>query len=166
MPTEPSPTQIGGNDPTARGVRLVALVEAAKGAVVLLAGFGILSLVHENVQAVAEELVRHAHLNPASRYPRIFIQLAGDLTAGRLWLLAALALAYAGLRLAEGYGLWRQRRWAEWLSVASGAIYMPFEIYELAEGVTALKLATFAVNLLVVAYMGWVLWLSRRHQPA
>lgn len=59
------------------GVRLVATFEAAKGALVLLAGFGFLSLVHSDAQRIAEELVGHLHLNPANRYPRIFIDVNG-----------------------------------------------------------------------------------------
>jgi uncharacterized membrane protein (DUF2068 family) len=143
------------------GIRAVALVEAAKGVLVLLAGFGVLALLHKDAQAVAEELVGHLHLNPASRIPRVFIDLAGHLTDARLWLLAALAMTYSALRFLEAYGLWNARRWAEWLAVASGAIYLPFEIYELGVGVTTLKLATFVLNALVALYMGNVLWTSR-----
>jgi uncharacterized membrane protein (DUF2068 family) len=139
------------------GVRVVAMVEAAKGALILLAGFGLLALVHRQAQEVAEELVGHLHLNPASRYPRIFIDLAGHLIDSRLWMLASLAMAYATLRFIEAYGLWRERRWAEWLAVASGAIYIPIELYELLAGVSPLKAITFAVNVGVVAYMSAVL---------
>lgn len=150
---------------THSGVRAVAVVEAAKGTVLLLAGFGLLSLVHRSAQAVAEEIVGHLHLNPASRYPRIFIDLAGNLSDTRLWLLSVLALTYASLRFLEAYGLWRERNWAEWLAVASGAIYVPFEIYELMAGVSVLKLFTFSVNIAVVAYMLHVLRQSRpRHE--
>ena len=49
------------------------------------------------------------------------------------------ALTYSAIRFTEAYGLWRERRWAEWLSAVSGAIYLPFEIYELAGGITPLK---------------------------
>jgi uncharacterized membrane protein (DUF2068 family) len=139
------------------GVRIVAIVEAAKGALILLAGFGLLALVHGQAQEVAEELVGHLHLNPASRYPRIFIDLAGRLTDGRLWMLAGLAMAYATLRFIEAYGLWRERRWAEWLAVASGAIYVPIELYELFAGISPIKVITFAVNVGVVVYMSAVL---------
>ena len=144
------------------GVRLVALVEAAKGVLVLIAGCGILALVHRDAAALAEQLVGHLHLNPAGRYPRIFLDLAGRLSDRRLWLLSATALAYSGLRLTEAYGLWRERRWAEWLSVASGGIYLPFEIYELTRGITAVRVSTFAINLFVIAYMAWVLARSRQ----
>jgi uncharacterized membrane protein (DUF2068 family) len=146
----------------ARGLRVVALFEAGKGAVVLIAGFGLLAFVHQDLQRLAEELVAHTHLNPASRYPRIFIELAGRAADVRLWLLATLAFAYAALRLAEAYGLWHARRWAEWLAVASGAIYVPAEIYELVRGPSLLKGVTLAANVGVVAYMARTLWLARR----
>jgi uncharacterized membrane protein (DUF2068 family) len=58
--------------------------------------------------------------------------------------------------------LWRERAWAEWLAVLSGGIYLPFEIYELAKGLTALRITLFAVNVLVVVYMARVL--SQRHK--
>jgi hypothetical protein len=72
-----------------RGIRLVALFEGAKGALILLAGFGLLALVHRDLQDVADELVRRFHLNPARHYLRIFIEAAGKTTDTRLWLLAA-----------------------------------------------------------------------------
>lgn len=146
------------------GVRAVALIEAAKGAVILLAGFGLLSLVHKDAQGIAEALVGHLHLNPANRYPRIFIELAGRLTDTRLWLLAGLAISYSSLRFIEAYGLWRERRWAEWFAVASGAIYVPIELYELFAGVSALKLMTFTLNVAVVAYMGYLLSNPEAHE--
>ena len=107
-------------------VRAVALFEAAKGALVLLAGFGALSLIHHDAQRLAEQLVGHLHLNPASRYPRIFIDAAAHLTDTRLSLFAILAAAYVLARVVEGYGLWRQRRWAEWLAAVSGGISFHF----------------------------------------
>ena len=115
-------------------VRAVALLEAAKGALVLLAGFGALSLIHQDAQRLAEQLVGHLHLNPASRYPRIFVDTAAHLTDARLSLFATLAATYALVRGVEGYGLWRHRRWAEWFAAVSGGIYIPFELYELFKG--------------------------------
>lgn len=144
------------------GVRVVAAFEAAKGALVLVAGFGLLAVVHRDMRTIAEELIRHLHLNPASRSPRIFLDAAERFSDVHLWLLAALAFAYAGLRLVEAYGLWRARRWAEWVAVGSGTIYLPFEVYELAHGVSWLKLCTFGGNVAIVVYMAYALWQSRR----
>lgn len=133
----------------------MALIEGAKGVLVLAAGFGLLSLIHRDVQAIAEEVVRHFHLNPASRCPRIFLQAIATLNSQRLWLLALAALLYASLRLVEAYGLWHTRLWAKYFGVITGAIYVPIEIYELFHGVTWSKALILAVNGAVVGYLTW-----------
>jgi uncharacterized membrane protein (DUF2068 family) len=134
-------------------VRTVALFEAAKGAIVLLAGIGVLSLIHYDAQRLAEQLVGHLHLNPAKRYPSIFIDTAANLTDARLLVLATLAAAYALVRFVEAYGLWRERRWAEWFAAVSGGIYIPFELYELFQGATWLSLGALVVNVFIVGLM-------------
>jgi uncharacterized membrane protein (DUF2068 family) len=140
-----------------RGVRTVAVFEAGKGALVLLAGFGLLSLIHRNMQEAAEDLVHHLHLNPAKKYPHIFLDLAGRISDQRLWLLAILAFGYACMRFAEACGLWRGRRWAEWFAVASGGIYVPIEVYELFHGVSPIKLIALLLNAIIVVYMSFTL---------
>ena len=135
------------------GMRTVAVLEATKGALVLLAGCGSLALLHHDVQALADALVEHFHLNPANRYPRIFVETARSLTDARLWFFAAAAAAYAGLRFVEAYGLWRERRWAKWLAAVSGGVYLPIELYELAHGVSWPKLVLLGTNAAIVCYM-------------
>jgi len=147
-----------------KGVRFIAMLEAAKGGLVLLAGCGLLALIHYNVQAVAETMVEHFHLNPASRYPRIFLHAADAVTDARLWWLAGGAALYAGLRFIEAYGLWHRRPWAEWLAVVSGGIYIPIEIYELTHHVSWPKLVMLIGNLIIVAYLISVLLQNRRGQ--
>ena len=75
------------------------------------------------------------------------------MTDTRLWMLAWLALCYAGLRLLEAYGLWRERTWAEWFAVISGSIYVPIEIYELLGRVTWVRVSALVINLGIVIYM-------------
>lgn len=147
------------------GLGIVAAFEAAKGLLVLLAGFGLLALVHRDAQGAAEDVVRHFHLNPASHYPSIFLDLSSRMSDMRLWLFAALAFCYAGFRLTEAYGLWRDRRWAEWLAVASGGLYIPIEIYELFSGVSWIKAGLLATNAGIVVYMIHALR-QRRHDVA
>lgn len=136
-----------------RAIRVVALFEALKGLVVVVAGVGLLELVHRDVQALAARFIEHLHLNPASHLPQVFLQWAGHLQDGRLGLLAAGAFAYAALRLLEAYGLWRGRAWAEVLAAGSGAVYVPFEVVEVVQRPTALHVALLLVNLIVVGVM-------------
>ena len=98
-------------------------------------------------------MIRHLHLNPANHYPSIFIQLASNTSDTRLWAYAAMAMAYATIRLAEGYGLWHGRRWAEWLAVVSGGIYLPFEVYEVLKGKGWVAMAALAINVAIVVVM-------------
>jgi uncharacterized membrane protein (DUF2068 family) len=138
---------------TTTSFRSIAVFEAAKGLLVLLVGCGLLALIHRDLQANAEALVRHLHLNPASRYPQIFLRAADALTNVRFWLLAAGSAAYAGMRFLEAYGLWRERSWAKWLAAISEGIYLPVEIYELFARVTWPKVTILVTNIAIVAYM-------------
>jgi uncharacterized membrane protein (DUF2068 family) len=147
-----SPSSLPGHKASA-GLRTIAGYEAAKGAIVLLVGLGLLGLIHRDVQEAGEELVRHFHLSPSSHYPRVFLELTAKVTDGWLWALALGSLLYASLRFAEAYGLWRGKAWAEWLAAISGAIYVPLETVELLKKVTTLRMASLAVNLLIVGYM-------------
>jgi len=139
------------------GVRAVALFEVGKGTVALFAAIGLLWLGHEGVARLIDQLNNHLHLNPASRTPHVFVALAQDLTNAHLQLLSAGVLVYVATRVIEGWGLWHARRWAEWFSVASGAVYVPFELVELARGVTVLKAGMLLANIAIVAYMARVL---------
>lgn len=150
--------------PSKHGLRVVALFEAAKGLLVLLVGFGILALIHKDLHAVAEQLVRHFHLNPASRYPGIFIDITQDLTNRYLWAMVASALLYSAVRLVEAYGLWHQRQWAEWFGLLTGAMYVPIEVFEIIRKVTWPRVTVFAVNAAIVAYLSYVLYESRHRR--
>jgi uncharacterized membrane protein (DUF2068 family) len=145
-------------------LRTVALFEGAKGALVLVVGLGLLSLIHHDLQRIAEELVRHFHLNPARHYPQIFIHAAAHLTEAKIQMLAAAASLYAFMRLVEAYGLWRARGWAEWFAVLSGGIYVPLELYHLFHRLTWANLLLLTVNVLIVGYL--LQTLTKRHRRA
>ncbi len=146
-------------------MRAIALFEAAKAALVLLAGFGCLSLLHRDVHLIATQIIKHIHLNPAHHYPHIFIDAASKVTDTHLWMLASLALTYAIIRGAEAYGLWYEQRWAEWLALLSGIIYLPIEFYELAHGVSWIKVSAVVINFLIIIYMAYKLR-RQLHAPA
>ena len=65
------------------------------------------------------------------------------------------ALAYSILEGVEAVGLWRGRRWAEYLTVVATAGFLPLEIHELMKGISVLKLGAFVINLIVVVYLIW-----------
>jgi uncharacterized membrane protein (DUF2068 family) len=70
-----------------------------------------------------------------------------------LLLVGLVLAAYAVLEGVEAVGLWRGRRWAEYLTFVATALLLIPEVYELTDRVTALKVATLVINLAVVAYL-------------
>ncbi|KAB0663449.1 DUF2127 domain-containing protein [Oryzomonas japonica] len=147
------------------GLRVVALFEGAKGMIVLLTGLGILAFIHEDVHHVAEQLVRHLHINPARHYPQIFIDAATHVTDLQLWGLALSALCYAIVRFVEAFGLWKRMPWAEWFGLLTGGMYIPVELFEVMRGMTWPKMTVLVVNLGVVGYLAYALLRSRRKEP-
>jgi uncharacterized membrane protein (DUF2068 family) len=135
------------------GIRTIAIFEAFKVVLLLTTGFGLLALVHHDLEAVAVSIVRHLHANPASKYPEFFIKASRQVTDTNLRMLALLALIDSILRAIEAVGLWLDRTWGKWLGVATGVIYLPFEVYELSHGATFFKLAALGVNVVIVLYL-------------
>jgi uncharacterized membrane protein (DUF2068 family) len=74
-------------------------------------------------------------------------------------LLIALGLAgYALIELVEAVGLWLMKRWGEYFAVIATSVFLPLEVYELTEKITALRLGAFVINVLAVI---WLLWSKR-----
>lgn len=146
-----------------KSIKAVAVFEMAKGVLLLLAGFGALAFLHRDVRAIAIELVGRFHLSPDHRYASIFIRAASNVTDAKLWFWAGFAGAYAIFRFVEGYGLWHERPWAEWLALVSGGIYLPLEIYEMISRRTWVSIVVFVANLAVVGLMALVLIRRRRN---
>lgn len=136
-----------------RGVRTVATVEFTKGLLVVLAGLGVFSMRHKDIWGVAESFLEFFHVNPYNHYVGVFIDLVYRLSDVHLWKIAVVAALYALLRFIEAYGLWYIRPWAEWMAIASGAIYIPFEVGDLWRRPDWIRVLVVAVNLGIVLYM-------------
>jgi uncharacterized membrane protein (DUF2068 family) len=102
-------------------------------------------------------LVKHLHLNPASHYPRIFLDLTEHIDDTKLQSLAMAASTYSVVRMIEAVGLWLKKTWAEWFAVLSGGIYIPIEIYEVIQRVTWPRVTVLIVNFCIVSYLLFVL---------
>lgn len=148
--------------PRRGGLKLVAVFEGMKGLLVILVGFELLKFFHTNIHEAARQVVIEFHLNPASRYPRIFLDLIDHVDDTKTWALAIVALSYAGMRIIEAVGLWFAKSWAEWFAVLSSATYLPFELYELSIGISRVKILLFLVNLGIFLYLARVLFKNQR----
>jgi uncharacterized membrane protein (DUF2068 family) len=70
-----------------------------------------------------------------------------------LWILGLIIAAYALLEGVEAVGLWRGRRWAEYLTFIATTLLLIPEVYELTGTITPTKIITLIINLVVVGYL-------------
>ncbi|HET9405657.1 MAG TPA: DUF2127 domain-containing protein [Candidatus Sulfotelmatobacter sp.] len=149
-----------------RAIRAIALLELMKGIFVLLMGICAILLVRQDVWLLAEGLLALLHINTDRHFALVFLDFADNITDKRLWAAARIAFAYAGLRFTEGYGLWKERAWAEWVAVVSGTLLLPLEVRELLRGLTTLRVLVFIGNIAIILYMVHVLRTNRRERRA
>ena len=148
------------------GLRTVALFELTKGVLFVFIALGAASLVHKDVAETAGKIVHRLHLDPAWHFTRLFIDASSKLNDTRLRLVVLFASALALIRIAEAYGLWHARAWAEWFAVISSGIYLPLEIYRFYQDPRIGGALIFLVNVAIVYYLARLLAENRRKKLA
>jgi uncharacterized membrane protein (DUF2068 family) len=81
------------------------------------------------------------------------VDTAFTTSSAHLHLVGVVLLVYAAVEGVEAVGLWRQRRWAEYLTFLVTTSLLPLEIYELANRATVFKAIAFVINVAVVVYL-------------
>jgi uncharacterized membrane protein (DUF2068 family) len=140
----------------ARRDRLLPWIAAERGLrTVLLVAVGLVLVTHPHADWASEitHLGRQLGLNPKGNWFQKLVDKVSKIKANQGVVFGVVALAYGILEGFEAYGLWRRRRWAEWLTViATSLLFIP-EIWELSKSLTLLKLGALLVNIAVVAYL-------------
>lgn len=140
-------------------LRLIAVNRALHFLVLALVGLAILlfsanrDLLHDRVVAAAAALTGATTTRAASTGLTHDVERLFSLNSDKLHLFAAVALVYAAIEGIEAIGLWRARRWAEYLTLTVTASLLPLEIFELSEHVTPFKIIAFVINVAVVIYL-------------
>ncbi len=70
-----------------------------------------------------------------------------------LYLVGTAVAAYALMEGIEAVGLWFARRWAEYLTFIATIVFVPYEVYELTESISVLKVLTLVINVAIAAYL-------------
>jgi uncharacterized membrane protein (DUF2068 family) len=143
-----------------RGLRMVAMIEAAKGVLALVIGFAFVEILRHDVdlEEAALNLLYFLHVDPDRRIAVALLHAAGRMSEFSVANVILIVLLYSCLRFLEAYGLWRQRIWAEWLAIVSGAIYLPFELRALIRHPTGFHWALLLINIAIVLYIAYVRW--------
>jgi uncharacterized membrane protein (DUF2068 family) len=132
---------------------LIALFKFAQASVFILIGLGAHRLLHKDVAAEFEELARHLHFNPESRLVNFIFEKASLINDPLLRRFDIAVFSYAALGIVEGIGLYLEKAWGEYLTLAITASFLPWEIHEIFRKVTWIRVSLFTINLLVFLYL-------------
>jgi uncharacterized membrane protein (DUF2068 family) len=136
-----------------RLLRLIAVFKFLKAAMLIALGVGAFRLLHKDVGDVVEHWAGALKIDPANRFADAVLAKASNLNALQIKKLGLGSFLYATLFLAEGTGLWLQKRWGEWLTVIITSSLVPVEIYEIYRHPSAVKAAVLVINLGIVGYL-------------
>jgi uncharacterized membrane protein (DUF2068 family) len=135
------------------GLAVIAVFKAVKGVLLLLVGLGLLELVHAEIATLFSLLIEALHLNADSRIIHALVLKVDALQPHSVLMAGLVSLSYAGLLLLEGVGLWLELSWAAYLTVSSTSLLLPFELYEVIERRSMLRVGVLLLNLVIVLYL-------------
>jgi uncharacterized membrane protein (DUF2068 family) len=135
------------------GLAVIAVLKVGKGLLLLLFGLGLLQLVHAEIATLFSLLIEALHVNADSRLIHALVLKVDALQPHSVLVAGLISLGYAGMLLVEGIGLWLECTWAAYLTVVSTSLLLPFELYEVIEQVSMLRVGLLLVNLVIVLYL-------------
>ncbi len=141
-----------------RGFRAIALIAVAVLVVRFAGDRDSLRTAFDTDLPLLEPLERQLGFNVEDSGIVRFIHDAFSLSPYVLNWLTIGIIAYAAIQAVEAVGLWLIKRWGEYFSVVATSIFLPLEIYELSERLTALRLIALLINLTAVV---WLIWSKR-----
>jgi len=144
-------------------LRVIAIYKFVKMAGLLLVAAAAFGLVREArfgaFAAWVEQLpIHHGHGFLVQLIDRFL-----ELGPRKFLAIGIVACVYASVFAIEGWGLWREKRWAEYLTTIVTASLIPIEVWEILRHPTWLKMLTLVGNLAIVVYL---IYLLRRPRSA
>ncbi|MGA3134497.1 MAG: DUF2127 domain-containing protein [Terracidiphilus sp.] len=136
--------------------RWLVLIAAYKFALALLfvaVGVGALRMLHKDIGDQVARLAHHMRFNPESRFVDFILDKASLLNDPLLRRIGAAAFCYAALGMLEGIGLYLEKIWGEYLTLAITASFLPLELFEVFRRVTWIRGGLLAINTMVFFYL-------------
>lgn len=141
----------------------VFAVERLLRAVILISvGLILLTHAHADWADLARRFAERVGLDPSHNETGRLISGLGGFGARRAQRDGGIAIGYGLLETVEGYGLFRRRRWGEYLTIVSTALLLIPEVHELLKHPTGLKVGGLVLNVIIVGYL--VIRLFRRRR--
>lgn len=135
-------------------LRLIGAVKLVKALLFLLLGLALVKVLgDESIQKQIIHWVSQLRPGKLTHLADVALRKGLALPIGQRFVLETGAFAYALVFSVEGIGLMLGKRWAEWLTVVSTGLLVPFEIYEVVHRPDAIRIGAFVVNVAILVYL-------------
>ena len=134
-------------------LKFIIIEKFLLGAMAFLLSFGVISLINKDMEKFANDVVIFFNLDMNNHYIEVLIDKIGMIENGTIIGISIGMVSYAALNLAMGYGLHKRKRWAEWLTVIATSLLIPFEIYEIIQEQTIVRIGILILNIAIVYYL-------------
>ena len=142
-----------GKRPSEKGLLLIGLFKLFKAALLVAVGFGAVKLLHRDIATTVDHWVDILRVDPDNRFIHRLLEKVLSVKPKQLRELSVGTFFYASLLGTEGVGLLLRKRWAEYFTVISTAVFIPLEVYEIAHRFTIARVGVLAVNVAIVWYL-------------
>ncbi len=161
-PSQSSPGRLRHN----QWLRLIALYKFIQSLLFIAIGVGAMRLLHKDVGDALATLAALLRFNPESRFVNFILDEASLVNDPLLRRIGAAAFSYAALGLAEGVGLYLEKAWGEFLTLAITASFLPWECMAAARHLTWVRASLLTINALVFLYLLRLVAQRGRHSNA
>jgi uncharacterized membrane protein (DUF2068 family) len=146
------------------GFKVIGTLKLISGAFSLAAGIGILHYIDRGEGINLERFVTHLGLDPQNHIIHTLISRVTGIDRVHLRAIEAGTFFYALLHLIEGIGLILERDWAGYLVIIATSSLIPFEIYEISQKLSVVRILILLVNLAIVIYLIVILRAEHRQR--
>jgi uncharacterized membrane protein (DUF2068 family) len=153
-----------------RFLKLIAIFKILQGILLLVLGFSISFLNSRTawLEQISDWSDEELLLHHSRAVMYLLNKLQDALAGGQLRVTALLAFFYAAVLFTEGFGVYFQKRWAEFLMVFATGALIPLEVRHIWNRPSLAAITVLLVNCFIVWFLYRILRreAGRRHVPA
>lgn len=132
---------------------LIAVFKFAQALLFILIGLGAHRLLHKDIADEIDTFARHMRFNPESKLVNFILDRASLINDPLLRRIGLAAYCYSALCIIEGMGLYLEKAWGEYLTLAITVSFLPWEVFEIFRSLTWLHVGLLIINVLVFIYL-------------
>lgn len=153
-------------DPGLTGLRAIALIKVGKGLLLTGLAFGIFRSINRDLGETVRHLTFNLRIDPENHFIRLLLEKLTNIEPKTLRAVGWITAFYAAELYVEGVGLWLNQAWAKWVLLIATGFFIPEEAYVCIRKFDAWRLGLLMVNIVVLVYVIWLLWVQKRARPS